>query len=130
VPLPLYTTIRPKHQTIFYTKNNGIYFYESLLSGKETIVPMYDYKTESYCFTKLPCINAECPYRIINCSKASNGNIYFIYSTGPKNDLERHIVIYNYAKKRIAYRREREWWDNNIFKIPITNSLLVSILKV
>ena len=27
VSLPLYTIIRPKHQTIFYTKNNGIYFY-------------------------------------------------------------------------------------------------------
>lgn len=79
VPLPLYTIIRPKHQTIFYTKNNGIYFYDSLLSGKEKIAPLYDYKTESYYFTKLSCINAECPYSIINCFKASNGNIYFIY---------------------------------------------------
>jgi len=130
VPLPLYTIIRPKHQTIFYTKNNGIYFYDSLLSGKETIVPLYDYKTESYYFTKLSCINAECPYSIINCFKASNGNMYFIYSTGPKNHLNRDIVVYNYTKNKIVYRREREWWDDNTFKIPIANSLLISLLQV
>jgi len=130
VPLPLYTIIRPKHQTIFYTKNNGIYFYESRLSGKERTVPLYDYKTESYYFMNLSCINTECPYSVINCFKASNGNIYFIYSTGPKNDLNRYIVIYNYTKNKVVYRREREWWDNNILKIPIANSLLVSISKV
>ena len=130
VPLPLYTIIRPKHQTIFYTKNNGIYFYESRLSGNEKIVSLYDYKTESYHFMKLPCINEECPYSIINCFKASNGNLYFIYSTGPKNHLNRDIVVYNYTKRKVVYRSERQWWDNDTFKILIANSLLVSLSRV
>ncbi len=129
IPLPLYTIIRPKHQTIFYTKNNGIYFYDSLLSGKETFVPLYDYKTESYYLTKLPCINTECPYRIINCFKASNGNIYFVYLAGPKNHLNRDIVVYNYTKNKIVYRGERQWWDSDTFKIPIANSLLISLSR-
>ncbi len=129
VPLPLYAIIRPKHQTIFYTKNNGIYFYEGRLSGNEKIVPLYDYKTESYYFMKLPCINAECPYSIINCFKASNGNIYFVYSTGPKNHLNRDVVVYNYTKNKIVYRGERQWWDSNTFKIPIANSLLISLSR-
>jgi hypothetical protein len=130
VPLPLYTIIRPKHQTIFYTKNNGIYFYESRLSGKERTVPLYDYKTESYYFMNLSCINTECPYSVINCFKASNGNIYFIYSTGPQNHLNRDIVVHNYTKNKIVYRGERQWWDHDTFKIPIANSLLVSLSRV
>jgi len=126
-PLPLYTIIRSKHQTIFYARNNVLYFYENLLSNDGKIIPFYDHKNESYRLTRLEYISTGHIHSIINNFKTPNGDTYFIYITKQKNISEREIVVYNHTKNKIIYRSYPEMLDIYTFKIPIANSLLVSL---
>jgi len=126
-PLPMYAIMRFNHQTFFYARNNSIYFYEGLLNRDEKIVPFYDYKTERYHLTKLAYANTGLIKSIISHFKAANGNIYFTYLTKQKNSSELDIVVYNYTKNKIIYRKELEWLDKLTFTIPIANSLIVSL---
>jgi hypothetical protein len=127
-PLPLYTITRLNHQTIFYAKNNTIYFYENLLSTDWKIVPFYDYKSESYHLTKLENIDARFIYSFISHFKAPNGSIYFVYRKNQEGVSGSEIIVYNYTKNRFVYRSRSEMLDVYTFKIPICNSLLVSLL--
>jgi hypothetical protein len=126
-PLPMYAIIRSNHQTFFYARNNSIYFYEGLLNRDEKIVPFYDYKTERYHLTKLAYANTGLIKSIISHFKAANGDTYFIYLTKQKNGSEPDIVVYNYTKNKIIYRKEFKWLDKLTFTIPIANSLIVSL---
>ncbi len=127
-PLPLHTIVRSNNQTIFYTKNNIAYFYNSSLSVNEKIFPLYDYKRESYHLLILNNIETGYSYGIINCFRAPDGDLYITYSVRQENDSKSEIVVYNYTKNIIIYRKESPWWLNEMtFAIPIANSLLVSI---
>jgi len=126
-PLPLYTIRYSKHRTIFYTKNNSIYFHQSILIRKEKIVPFYDQKTENYCITNLKFIIEGHAYNIINHFNASNGDTYFVYLT-EDSTANRFIVVYNHTKNKIVFIDEPKPLDHITFTITIANSLLVSIL--
>jgi len=126
-PLPLYTIRYSKHRTMFYTKNNSIYFYQGILIRKEKIVPFYDQKTENYCITNLKFM-IEGRVNIINHFKASNGYTYFVYLT-EDSATNRFIVVYNHTKNKIVFSDNPKTLDHITFKIAIANSLLVSILS-
>ena len=125
--LPLYTVMRSNHQTIFYTKNNLAYFYEGMLKDDEKIVPYYDYQKENYCLAKLAHINTGNIYSIINHFKAPNEHAYFVYLTGATDDSKSETVVYDYTKNKNIYRRKSERFDKYTFKVPILNSVLVSL---
>jgi len=128
-PLPLYTIVSSYHQTIFYTKNNAVYFYHSLLSSDSKIFPFYDYRREGYYLTRLEYVKTGYTYGIINCFKSYNGDLYIIYSVGQENDSKSEIVVYNCTKNTTIYRKETQWLDTMIFTIPIANSFLVSVSR-
>lgn len=132
--LPTYsitrTVMHSNHQTIFYTKNNSVYSYKSILSSSKRIIPLYNYKKETYHLVKLDYANIGPKNVLINHFKAPTGDIYFVFLSFPKldNNSEREMVVYNYTKNKIVYREERQPSDEATFKIPIANSLLVSLL--
>ncbi len=127
--LPLYTIIRSSLRTIFYARNCVIYFQNTTLTSNEKIVPFYDYQTESYHLTKLNYTKTGYIESLISKFKATNGDIYFIYSTRQKDGLENDIVVYNYTKDIVIYRKKSEWLDTLTLNIPILNSLLVLLSK-
>jgi hypothetical protein len=135
-PLPTYsikyTVMHSIHQTIFYTKNNIVYSHKSILSSSsKRIIPLYNYKKETYHLVKLDYPDIGSKNLLINHFKASNGDIYFVFISLAKrdNNSERETVVYNYTKNKIVYREERQPQDEVTFKIPIANSLIVSLLQ-
>jgi hypothetical protein len=132
--IPLCHIKRSKHQTFFYTQNNVIYFHESPLNQNEKIFTFYDYKKERYYWLKLDYKNTGPIYSIIKHFRASNGDTYFIYlSQQVEEDYRgrkisrRQTVIYNYTKNKIIYRDITKPLDEYTLKIPLANSLLVSL---
>ncbi len=134
-PLPIYsikyTVMHANHQTVFYTKNNSVYFHKSILSINKRIIPLYNYKKEAYHLVKLDYTDIGLKNILVNHFKASNGDIYFVFSSfaNRDNNSERETVVYNYTKNKIVYRDQRQPTDEVTFKIPIANSLLVSLLQ-
>jgi len=131
-PLPLYIITRSNHRTIFCTKNNIVYFYERFLNSNVAIVPLYDYKRENYYLTKLDIVDTDPIYSIINHFRASNGETYSIYSTRNKDESAKanETVVYNHTKNKFIYRRPYKILDTYTFRIPIANSLLISLSSV
>ena len=134
-PLPTYsmtyTVMHSNYKTIFYTKNNSIYFHKSILGINKRIVPLYNYKKETYHLVELDYADIGSKNLLINHFKASNGDIYFVFISFAKrdNNSERETVVYNYTKNKIVYREERQPSDEVTFKIPVANSMLVSLLQ-
>jgi hypothetical protein len=125
--LPFYTIMRSNHQTFFYQKINLVYFYESILNSDEKIVQYYDYQKERYCLTKQEHINKINIYSIITHFKATNEHTYFVYLTGLPDASDGKILVYDYTKNKIIYRRKSEWLDIYTFRVPILNSILISL---
>ena len=126
-PLPLYTVLRSNHQTIFYAKNDVIYFYSNTLINESNIITFYDHNKESYYLAKLDYTKTGYINNTISYFRAPNGNIYFVYLTKESESSKGDLVICNYTKNKITYRKKPQLFDTITFAIPIANSFLVSV---
>jgi hypothetical protein len=128
-PLPLYTVLRSNHQTIFYAKNDIVYFHSSTLINESNIITFYDCNKETYHLIKLDHVKTGYISNLISCFTAPSGRTYFVYLAKESGSSKDDLVIYDYTKNKIAYRKEPQWLDTITFAIPIANSFLVSVSR-